>query len=78
MLWQAKDRGRRPILDELSKVHERGEIAHAGGLLHVVGHDQNRVLAAQRIDQLFNLAGSDSAREESPHRSTICRLLDLA
>src|SRR6266849_3374209 len=39
--------------------HERGEIGDARRLLHVVGHDHDRVLACQLHYQVFDLQGGD-------------------
>src|SRR5713226_4970418 len=39
--------------------HERGEIGDARRLLHVVGHDDNRVLARQLDHQVFDLQRGD-------------------
>src|SRR5687767_2385922 len=49
----------RPILHELADVHERGVVADAGGLLHVVGDDDDGVVAAELVDQLLDLARRD-------------------
>src|SRR3974377_871387 len=40
-------------LDELAEIHNRGEIGNARGLLHVVGHDRDRVVVLYVVDTLF-------------------------
>src|SRR5829696_7970143 len=52
-------RGGRPELDQLAEIHEGRELRDAGRLLHVVGHDDDRELGAQLLDQFFDLAGRD-------------------
>ena len=47
------------MLDHVAQVHEGGVVGHARGLLHVVGHDQDRVLALEFLDQLFDATGGD-------------------
>src|SRR5689334_5875327 len=41
-------------LDQLSVQHERGRVGHARGLLHVMGHDRDRIARLQLADQLFD------------------------
>ena len=40
-------------------VKKRGEVRHPGGLLHIVGHDDDGVLGFQLVDQFFHLGGTD-------------------
>ncbi|VVD30862.1 conserved protein of unknown function (plasmid) [Paraburkholderia dioscoreae] len=44
-------------LNELPQMHERRVFRDAGRLLHVVSDDDDRVVFAQRMQQVFNLAG---------------------
>src|ERR1700761_402947 len=46
-------------LDQLTKVHEGGQIRTACRLLHVMRDDDDRVLVLQFFDQLFDTAGGD-------------------
>src|SRR5262245_3067160 len=39
----------------LTRQHIGGPVGDAGGLLHVVGHDDDRVLIAQALHQVFDL-----------------------
>ena len=41
-----EDGFRRVVLDQVAQVHEGGVVRDARGLLHVVGDDQDRVVAA--------------------------------
>ena len=43
----------------MAEVHERGVVADSSRLLHVVSHDQDRVLASQVVDEVLDLAGRD-------------------
>ena len=47
------------IFDQLAEVEEGGALRHARRLLHVVGDDDDRVAAAQLVDQLLDLGGGD-------------------
>ena len=47
------------MFDQVAEVHEGGEVRHARGLLHVVGHDRDRVVLLQVLDQLLDAAGGD-------------------
>ena len=47
------------VLDELTHVKERGEIAHARSLLHRVGDDGDGVLALELADELLDARGGD-------------------
>src|SRR4051812_14530325 len=40
--------------DHLAEVHVGGEVGHPGGLLHVVGDDEDRHALLQILDQLFD------------------------
>src|SRR5271165_3660591 len=44
-----------PDLDERAVEHEGRAIGHAGGLLHVVGHDHDRHSVLELVDQLLDL-----------------------
>src|SRR5215475_763297 len=46
-------------LNELAEIHEGREVGHAGGLLHVVGHDHDRVVDLELVDELLDLCGRD-------------------
>src|SRR5215813_7312198 len=48
-----------PDLDELAQIEEGGVVGDAGGLLHRVGHDDDRVLLLELVDQLLDLGGGD-------------------
>src|SRR3954454_692868 len=48
-----------PHLDQLAVEHERGRVRHAGGLLHVAGHDHDRVALLQLVDQLLDAKRGD-------------------
>lgn len=45
--------------DEPAQVHEGGVVADAGGLLHVVSDDDDRVFSPQFAHQVFHLVGRD-------------------
>ena len=45
--------------NQIAQLHVRGEIAAAGGLLHIVGHNDYRVVIFQLDDQFFDFAGGD-------------------
>src|SRR5664280_2754315 len=47
------------VFDQLAEIHERGEVGHARGLLHVVGHDGDRVVVLKFVDQFLDLGGGD-------------------
>src|SRR5580765_1394110 len=46
-------------LDQLAGIHEGGEVRNAGRLLHIVGHDHDRVVLLQLVHQLLDLGGRD-------------------
>jgi hypothetical protein len=46
-------------LDHFTVEEEAGVFCDAGGLLHVVGHDDDGVLALELEDEVFNLRGGD-------------------
>src|ERR1700690_965289 len=46
-------------LDQFAEIHERGEVGHARGLLHVVGDDGDRVVVLEFVDQLLDLGSGD-------------------
>src|SRR5262245_30195192 len=46
-------------LHQLTQIHERREIGDAGGLLHVVGDDHDRIVSLELVDQLLDLGGRD-------------------
>src|SRR5947209_2783718 len=58
-VWLEEQVGGRAVLDDSAEVHEGGELAGAGRLLHVMRHDQNRVRTPQLLDQVLDLAGGD-------------------
>ena len=43
----------------MAKVHERGRVRNARGLLHVVGHDHDRIILLEVKDEVFDLRGRD-------------------
>src|SRR5690625_3246008 len=47
------------VLDQVTQVHERGEVRDPRGLLHVVGDDHDRVIVLELVDQLLDAAGRD-------------------
>src|SRR4249919_1923300 len=49
-----EQRRRRTRLNEAAQPEERRDVRHASGLLHVVGHDDDRVVALKFVDQLFD------------------------
>ena len=54
LLWISEELCRRAHLDELSFEEEGRLIRHAGRLLHVVRHDDNRVVVLELEDQVFD------------------------
>ena len=54
-----EDLARLAIFDQLAEVEKGGALRHARGLLHVVGDDDDRVAAAQLVDQFLDLGGGD-------------------
>src|SRR5690348_2968156 len=46
-------------LDKISEIHKGREIRYARGLLHIMGHDGDRVVVLELVDQLFDLGGRD-------------------
>src|SRR6476619_7506771 len=54
-----KDRVGAAVLDQIAQVHESRVVGNAGRLLHVVGHDYDRVVAFEFGDQLFDATGGD-------------------
>ena len=50
------------------EVEERRVVADAGGLLHVVGDDDDRVAALQLVDQVLDLAGGDRVQRAGTAR----------
>src|SRR6185437_5249808 len=56
--------GRR-VLDELAHEHERGRVRHARGLLHVVGHDHDRVTLLELLDQVLDLQRGDRVQRRA-------------
>ena len=50
---------RRAELDELAGQQEGGEVADAGGLLHVVGDDGDGAEIFQLDEELFDFGGAD-------------------
>src|SRR5690349_8725286 len=53
-----EDRVRLVELDELAVEHERRLVGDAASLLHVVGHDHDRVVALELVDELLDLERS--------------------
>src|SRR5919204_2938792 len=45
---------RGPALDQFAVEHERRGVRNARGLLHVVGHDHDRVALLELVDQLLD------------------------
>src|SRR5580658_6893862 len=50
------------VFDQRAHVEKSGQIAHAGGLLHVVRHDDDRVSRLQLLNQIFDLRGGDRVK----------------
>ena len=48
-----------PDLDQPAQPEKRGQVGHARGLLHVVGHDDDRVVGLELIDQLLDALRRD-------------------
>src|SRR5262249_45876437 len=46
-------------LDQLPEIHKGGKVGHARRLLHVVGHDHDRVILFELVDQFLDLGGGD-------------------
>src|ERR1700761_8231218 len=46
-------------LDQLAEIHEGGLVGDARRLLHVMGHDRDRVVLGELLDQLLDLGGRD-------------------
>ena len=57
--WDRKDRFRFSKFDEFTHEEEASIVRDSGGLLHVVGHDNNREGVFERKEELFNLACRD-------------------
>src|SRR5262249_46960167 len=54
-----EDRGGLADLDQLPQVEEGGVVRDPGGLLHGVGHDDDRILLLQLVDELLDLRGGN-------------------
>src|SRR5437762_1845401 len=54
-----EERARHAELDELAQEHEARVVGHAGRLLHVVSHDDDRVAVLQLEHQLLDLRRGD-------------------
>src|SRR5450755_2592662 len=54
-----KHTGRFAVFEQLAEIHERSEVGHARGLLHVVGHDGDGVVVLELVDQFLDLGGGD-------------------
>src|SRR5690606_37850751 len=50
------------VFHQLAQVHIGGVIGAAGGLLHVVGDDDHRVVGLQLCDEFFDLGGGDGVQ----------------
>jgi hypothetical protein len=59
------------VFDQLAEMEERGLLADARGLLHGVGHDHDRKVLAQLVDQFLDLAVAMGSSAE--HGSSIRR-----
>src|SRR5882724_1185969 len=55
----------RAEFDQLAEIHEGREIGDARGLLHVVGHDHDRVVGLQLVDQFLDLGGRDRIKRRA-------------
>src|SRR5215217_4911293 len=55
----------RTDLDQLAEVEEGGALRHPGGLGHRVGDDDDAVLLAQIVDQLFDLGRGDGVQRRA-------------
>src|SRR5947209_9275917 len=54
-----ENRIRLRVFDDAAEHEEGGAVADAGGLLHVVGDDDDGVVVFQLVDQLFDLGRGD-------------------
>src|SRR5690606_28031170 len=50
---------RRTALDQFTEVEERGPVRYPGGLLHVVGDDDDREILPEATDELLDLRRGD-------------------
>ena len=57
-----EDLGRLPVFDEAAHVHEGGVVRDAGGLLHVVGDDDDGEVFFQVFHQVFDFQRSDGVQ----------------
>src|SRR6516225_2308816 len=46
-------------LDQRPQIHKGSEVRDTSRLLHVVGHDYDRVIALELVDQLLDLGSGD-------------------
>ena len=58
-LGRLEDLGGGAVLDELAEVHEAGEIGDAGGLLHVVGDDEDGHFVLEGEDHVLDFRRGD-------------------
>lgn len=58
-LWLGEDSGGETVFDHVSEVHEGCVIADPGGLLHVMGDDENGEFSPQFVDKVFDFGCSD-------------------
>src|SRR5690242_7149358 len=59
MPWVGEDLVRLPHFDQITQVEIRSPLRYAGGLLHRVRHDDDRILRAQLVDQVLDTRGRD-------------------
>src|SRR5512143_2886773 len=59
IIRRGEDTGGFPELDQLAEKHEGREIRHARGLLHIVGHNGDRVVILELVDQFLDLGSGD-------------------
>src|SRR5690242_7708868 len=57
-----EDLSGRADLDQLPQIEEGGVVRDPGGLLHGVGHDDDRVLLLQLVDELLDLRRGDGVQ----------------
>src|SRR5262249_15300238 len=54
---RCEDTGGFPKLNELAEIHERRKVGDARGLLHIVGHNRDRVVVLELVNQFLDLGG---------------------
>src|SRR5262245_57046253 len=57
--WVVEDHLGGAFFHQITKMEEGGALRYARGLLHVVGDDDNGVVALELVDQLLDMRGGD-------------------